>query len=257
MLAGTPEAAEKLKEYYRIMLAKKLEDLAAKEVPRNMLQEQQFEMKFETYTEQVMQYHEELSKIVALSVVPPEVHEMANQVEQINALLKWFKHDFFTWTNQPKCQRCGADNNMESLGHVEPTADDREHGASRVEGYKCRDCQVVTRFPRYNSALKLMETRTGRCGEWANAFTQLCIALGHTARLVLDWTDHVWTEVWIEEYQRWVHCDSCEPLFDQPLTYEQGWGKQLTYTIAFSNQELVDTTRRYVIDPVLNKMRRD
>lgn len=80
--------------------------------------------------------------------------------------------------------------------------------------------------------------------------------MGYTARLVLDWTDHVWTEVYIEEWQRWAHCDSCEPLFDKPLTYEKGWGKQLTYIVAFSNQEIVDVTRRYVIDPVMNKMRR-
>ena len=145
---------------------------------------------------------------------------------------------------------------MEDLGYVHPNNDDREYGASRVEGYKCKSCRFTTRFPRYNSPVKLFETRTGRCGEWANAFTALCVAMGYTARLVLDWTDHVWTEVFIPEWNRWVHCDSCEPLFDKPLTYEKGWGKQLTYCIAFSNQEIVDVTRRYVIDPMLNKMRR-
>lgn len=55
-LVQTKEAAEKLKEFYRVMLNKKMDDLASAEIPRNMLQEQQFEMKFETYTEQVMQY---------------------------------------------------------------------------------------------------------------------------------------------------------------------------------------------------------
>ena len=207
------------------MRNKQMDDLASAETPRNMLQEQQFEMKFETYTEQVMQYHEELCRMVALSVVPPEIHKINNQVEQLNALLEWFKKDFFTWTNRPNCMRCGVNNNLQELGHVHPNNEDREYGASRVEGYKCLDCKIITRFPRYNSAIKLFETRTGRCGEWANAFTALCVAMGYEARLALDWTDHVWTEVYIEKWQRWVHCDSCEPLFDKPLTYEKGWGK--------------------------------
>ena len=104
--------------------------------------------------------------------------------------------------------------------------------------------------------MKLFETRTGRCGEWANAFTAICIALGFEARRVLDWTDHVWTEIYIEEWGRWVHADPCENIFDKPLTYEMGWGKQLTYVIASSNKEIIDVTRRYVVDPLLNKMRR-
>jgi len=51
--------------------------------------------------------------------------------------------------------------------------------------------------------------------------------------------------------------DSCEPIFDSPLTYEKGWGKELTYCIAISNSEIVDVTPRYVLDPMMNRMRRD
>lgn len=48
---------------------------------------------------------------------------------------------------------------------------------------------------------------TLRCGEWANAFTLCAIALGFRARHVHDWTDHVWTEVWCDEWKvsaRWL-----------------------------------------------------
>ena len=82
---------------------------------------------------------------------------------------------------------------------VEPNAEDREFHATRVEGYKCSIHGNLLRFPRYNHPVKLFETRTGRCGEWANAFTAICKALGHDTRIVLDWTDHVWTEVYVEE----------------------------------------------------------
>ena len=50
--------------------------------------------------------------------------------------------------------------------------------------------------------------------------------------------------------------DSCENAFDTPLIYESGWGKKLTYLVAFSKDEVVDVSKRYVLNHRMNRMRR-
>lgn len=117
--------------------------------------------------------------------------------------------------------------------------------AGRTELYKCRDCCQVTRFPRVNNPAHLMTTRRGRCGEFANAFCLICRALHLDARYVLDFTDHVWCEVWLPSLQRFAHCDPCERALDTPLMYELGWNKKLTHVLSFSRYGVVDAISRY------------
>ncbi|XP_071822606.1 peptide-N(4)-(N-acetyl-beta-glucosaminyl)asparagine amidase-like isoform X2 [Apostichopus japonicus] len=162
-------------------------------------------------------------------------------------LLKWFKLRFFKWTDSPRCDTCGG--TTRSNGMVEPTAEDRRWEAGRVELYSCTQCNRNVRFPRYNHPGKLLDTRTGRCGEWANCFTLCCRAVGFEARHVVDWTDHVWTEVYSKSQERWFHCDPCENICDRPLLYEHGWAKKLSYVIGFSHEEVVDVTWRYTANP--------
>jgi hypothetical protein len=167
------------------------------------------------------------------------------QDELVKQLLHWFKREFFTWMNQPRCSSCNHEKTRAVRTEGPKTAEEIAGQAGRVEVYQCPSCSAFTRFPRYNDPVKLLTTRTGRCGEWANCFTLCCRAMGFEARYVLDVTDHVWTEVYSEHLKRWLHCDSCEDQLDCPLTYEVGWGKKLSYIFSFSSEEVVDTARRY------------
>ncbi|CAM9205633.1 unnamed protein product, partial [Ectocarpus fasciculatus] len=172
----------------------------------------------------------------------------------MKGLLRWFKCDFFKWTNGPPCDNCtrlGAaapkKKGMQCIGMAEPTGYERNVcWAQRVELHKCKACDTVTRFPRVNNPSVLVTTsRRGRCGEWANAFCLICRTIGIDALYTMDWTDHVWVEVWIPSLGRYVHADSCERALDSPLVYETGWNKKLLYVVSFSRHSVVDTTTRY------------
>ncbi len=82
---------------------------------------------------------------------------------------------------------------------MQPLPQEIEWSARNVELYKCDNCGHEVRFARYNNPEKLLETRTGRYGEFANCFTLLCRSLNFDARLVLDWT-----EVYSNAQKRWL-----------------------------------------------------
>ncbi|XP_031638055.1 peptide-N(4)-(N-acetyl-beta-glucosaminyl)asparagine amidase [Contarinia nasturtii] len=150
-------------------------------------------------------------------------------------LTKWFNESFFEWINTLPCKVCGQDNARTKGTQVENN--------TRVEVLYC--CNTQTKFYRYNDVAQLLLTRKGRCGEYANCFTFLCRCLGYEARLVQATFDHVWTEVFSEAQNRWIHVDPSDNVIDAPLMYQHGWKRNVDYVIAFSSEDIQDVTWRY------------
>ena len=155
--------------------------------------------------------------------------ELAFQDALVQSLVTWAKTDFLKWADPIKCSVCGMP--CEAIGQARPSvAERRDGGASRVEVYRCprSECNNrIERFPRYSRLDMLLQTRTGRCGEFAAVFMLLLRALSLRARYVWNSEDHVWNEYYSDDMQRWVHVDSCEGARDKHLLYDQGWGKQM------------------------------
>jgi Transglutaminase-like superfamily len=117
------------------------------------------------------------------------------------------------------------------IGYIHANATEATFGkAMRTELYQCHVCHGFTRFPRYNSVRHVLDHRRGRCGEYAMLLYRTLQYLGHDARWVVDWADHVWAEVFLNG--QWVHLDPCEAAVDEPLLYQQ-WGKRQVYIVAF------------------------
>ncbi|KAG0591730.1 hypothetical protein M758_1G222400 [Ceratodon purpureus] len=218
-----------------------------------------FQAKLESYMLQVMLYEDMTRQNAARASVSLEemeekalvalarqgkatVSDSEKSFAVLVQLLLWFKKSF-RWVNEPDCDSCGSKSARIGMGTA--TSEELRHGANRVELFRCTGCRKEVRFPRYNDPMKLLETRAGRCGEWANCFTLYCRAFGYEARLALDFTDHVWTECFSPFHNRWVHFDPCEAAYDKPLLYESGWKKRLSYVIALANDGAYDVTRRY------------
>ncbi|XP_075475439.1 peptide-N(4)-(N-acetyl-beta-glucosaminyl)asparagine amidase isoform X2 [Primulina tabacum] len=219
----------------------------------------QVEQKLRSYVDQVLMYEELHRQEAARKTVPVDKLEEKAEVALAREgnfsptkdeldhafllqLLFWFKQSF-RWVNAPPCDNCNNDTIDQGMGtanHLE-----LQFRASRVEIYRCNSCSTITRFPRYSDPLKLLETRKGRCGEWANCFTLYCRAFGYDSRLILDFTDHLWTECFSPFLGRWMHLDPCEGIYDNPLLYEKGWNKELSYVFALSRNGVYDVTKRY------------
>ncbi|CAI4229909.1 unnamed protein product [Auanema sp. JU1783] len=217
--------------------------------------ERAFLEKFAKYSMKMHHYTDIVNQTLALSLVP--AHKLKEEATDANgvvnkfllakALLEWFKNDFFSWVDTPTCSFCGKKPDPKNQQKVEPNAEEAADNANYTEVYVC-ECGNEVRFARYDNPTVLLRTRAGRCGEWTKCFALFAASLEFDFRIAYDISDHLWTELWIPELDRWVHCDSCENVIDSPLLYEKGWQKKLSYVIAVGTDHIHDVSWRYVLN---------
>jgi peptide-N4-(N-acetyl-beta-glucosaminyl)asparagine amidase len=72
-------------------------------------------------------------------------------------------------------------------------------------------------------------------------------------RIVHDFLDYCWNEAMLSpspEDRVWVHVDSTldyQVSLNHPYYYEQNWGKEYEYVLAFTADKVEDVTQRYTL----------
>lgn len=215
----------------------------------NQLKNSQFEAEVDLHLQSVRKILNDKYALEEAKNLVPIAELVQNNLQILNGdyqdnllpvLTNWYANEFFSWFRAPDCTLC-SDNCLELVNCFV------NQEGKQVEHYKCQNeaCNYTYDFIRHNDPSILLNTRKGRCGEWANCFLLVLTAMDYEARLVHDSKDHVWNEVWSEAQKRWLHVDSCESAVDSPLLYEVGWSKKLEYCIAYGEYEVLDVTRRY------------
>jgi peptide-N4-(N-acetyl-beta-glucosaminyl)asparagine amidase len=189
-------------------------------------------------------YDNESTQSLIKSILPGDFLSVSATDRIVRELAAWFP-TFFRYVDFGSfpCRACNT--LSKPAGEAAPTMDERLHGGRCVEVYRCPACDAKTRFPRYNSVERLLETRVGRCGEFANVFGAILDTLGFDVRVVVDWTDHVWVDYWSSGVGRYVAVDPCYNFVDLPLVYEEQRGKELLWVVAVSRVQCVDVTATY------------
>jgi len=174
------------------------------------------------------------------------------QRRRVQTLLSALKHSFRFY--RQGCLAGGSCNgSSQLLGQIAcaPAEDTADDACVYAELRHC-NCGAFFEYARLHGPLALLRTRLsrdwvmGQCEEFSRAGHALFTQLGYNARYVLDFTDHVWLEVWLGG--KWVHADPSEAVLDSPLMYEGGWGKKLSMIFAFTPSYAEHVTASYTAD---------
>lgn len=211
-----------------------------------------------------------LDKTFGAIFLKQHAHVEGRSVEEernsVRALLSALKSNFSFYyqkclAHEQGSESCDTGENSELVGQIacKPEDDEPSDDCVYAELRRCPECGAQPRFfeySRFHGPLALFETKLsrnrvmGQCEEFSRAGHAMLAALGYEARYVLDFTDHVWIEVRLPngEGGTWVHADPSEGVLDQPLMYEEGWGKRLTMIFAFTPNYVEHITHKYTAD---------
>jgi transglutaminase-like putative cysteine protease len=100
---------------------------------------------------------------------------------------------------------------------------------------------------RHEDPFEIIKYGQGKCREFSVLFTAVCLVNGYRARLILDMSDHAWTEVWNTKRNKWIHIDPSEKRINDPEMYERDWKKNLKEVYAFEKGNMEDVTKTYKV----------
>jgi peptide-N4-(N-acetyl-beta-glucosaminyl)asparagine amidase len=195
----------------------------------------------------ILQALDESASFEIINSIPFDQFGDASNVALIEAACKWFRESFFQYVEKPKCHICGKETTKEEDSR--PTYGEAADGAYTVWRYKCADCDAITRFPRYLSTTKLIQTHSGQSIEACILMACVLNSLGFPPRIVCNMHyDRMWVEVFVDNLQTFVHVDPVEGVVDAPYIYEK-WGRKIYWIIAVGQHDCTDVTARYTQTP--------
>ncbi len=97
------------------------------------------------------------------------------------------------------------------------------HALGAVNGWINASMDFTSEGERPHQPIRIYDKHIGRCGEYAD----LTAAAARTALIPCTSvcstsTDHIWNEFW---HERWIHWEPVNNSLDDPLVYEDGWGR--------------------------------
>jgi hypothetical protein len=100
------------------------------------------------------------------------------KISKLKSFAVWFRDEFPYYYDN--CIFCKNKQSNFQYGSVYPTKEELSYHARITELYCCSICKETSRFPRFNSVHKVLDTRRGRCGEYSMLMLRMLNLLGRT-----------------------------------------------------------------------------